>query len=81
MLYRLLILLNQELRIRPTYRQAVEHFRRNVKPEIAVVKRYFDDEGYKERDVDQNIKVISGEYADIEDEKVVNLRYLIIKGE
>jgi hypothetical protein len=62
-------LINQELKIRPTFRQAVTHFRRNVLPNSAVVKRYKEDD-IKERDIDDNVKVLSGEYADLEDEQV-----------
>lgn len=71
--HRVLSLLNSELKTRPTYRQAVEHFRRNVKPENAVVKRYYLPEGEEQerkKQVQKNVKVASHQYSQLEDEKV-----------
>ena len=47
--FKVLNLLNLELKTRPTYRQAVDHFRLNCKPEHNPVKTYFMSEKEEER--------------------------------
>jgi len=70
--YKILGLLNAELKTRPTFRQAIDHFKRNVEPEEAVVKKYFrpsDKESERKKGIKKNIKIISSEYADMEEQK------------